>query len=112
VTTRGSYARSPGAMLVAARASADAKARIGQQSTHELSGPLVFVLVFAAALIFFAMANATAIESLLAQQELNSRQWIRLIVSASLCGGLVFIMMRKLNEVAERSLDPTSPDPS
>ncbi|MBA4071680.1 MAG: hypothetical protein C0497_07570 [Gemmatimonas sp.] len=105
---------SAGIMLVRSRTDADAKlaemARGGQQPVSNALSPLAFPLVFVVTLVIFAMANATAIDTLLSQQALNSRQWIRVIVSAVLCGGLAFIVMRKLNEFADRPFDAANPD--
>lgn len=107
---------SAGIMLVRSRTVADAKlaerVRTGRQPVSEPPGPLVYVVVFSVALLLFAMANATAIESLVARQALDSRQWIRAIVSAVLCGGLTFVVMRKLNESADRPIDVANPDPT
>lgn len=107
---------SAGIMLVRSRAAADAKraemVRAGQSPEGSPPGPLVFLLVFVVTLAIFLMANATVIDTLLAQQALNGRQWIRVIVSAVLCGGLAFIAMRIVNEQADRQFDPANADPN
>jgi hypothetical protein len=107
---------SAGIMLVRSLAAADAKraamARAGQSPESSPPGPLVFLLVFVGTLAIFLMANATVIDTLLSQQALNSRQWIRLIVSAVFCGGLAFVVMRITNEHADRQFDPANPDPA
>lgn len=103
-----------GLLFVRTQAAADARlaelARAGQSPDDNPPGPLVFLLVFCAALVLFATANVTAIDALLSQQALNSRQWIRFIVSAVLCGGLSLVVLRKLNEPADRPSDPANPD--
>lgn len=86
-------------------------ASTGRPLAGDPPGPLAFVLVFLVALVLFAMANATAMDSLFTHHALSSRQWVRLIVSAVLCGGLAVVVMRKLNEAADRPFDPANPDP-
>lgn len=103
-------------MLVSAQATSNAKraeaARAGQPLALEPPGPLAFLFVLAGALTMFALANATVIESLLSHQALSAAQWVRVSVSAFLCGGLVIVIMRKLNESADRPSDPANPDPT
>ncbi|MFA6165647.1 MAG: hypothetical protein WC700_03455 [Gemmatimonadaceae bacterium] len=101
-------------MMVSAQATLNAKraeaARAGEQLALKPPGPLIFLAVLVSALLMFASVNATVIGSLFAHQTLGAAQWVRVIVSALLCFGLVYAIMRKLNEFADRPFDPANPD--
>ena len=101
-------------MMVSAQATLNAKraeaARAGEQLALKPPGPLTFLFVLASALLMCASVNATVIESLFAQQTLSAAQWVRVLVSALLCFGLVYAIMRKLHEIADRPFDPANPD--
>ncbi|MHB0964056.1 MAG: hypothetical protein ACYC5V_12695 [Gemmatimonadaceae bacterium] len=101
-------------MMVNAQATLDAKraeaARTGEPLALTPPGPLTFLLVLVSAIAMFAAINATVIESLLTRQALGAVQWVRVILTALLCFGLVYAILRKLNEFADRRFDPAHPE--
>ncbi|MHB8837988.1 MAG: hypothetical protein ACYC7F_03450 [Gemmatimonadaceae bacterium] len=101
-------------LLVEAKGRLDARlaeaARSGVRPEHSPPGPFTFMLVLAAALVVFAIVNASNIESLVAGRAFSAMQWVRVLVSALICGGFAFIAWRAMNTFSDRLLNPTSPE--